>query len=264
MSGRLAALRRGAPATFVAHVVVTALAAVVAWPLAGVLSRGGLTDASDLAATVDAAWSAAPGVAAVASTLLVVLALAALVAPLVEVAWLASLATRHALADSFALAIRRYGAAWRVRLLLAPLAAVALVLLFAVPGLLSSATSGLANERTADLVALSGILPALLLFVILFAWHDLAMAALATTTKTAVGALLRSARHAVSPRALAVYALVTLASLLLTYLGHALATWLGHDTAPALVALVATQALALLRTFCRAWWLADAVTRVTA
>ncbi len=195
--------------------------------------------------------------------MLVVVVVAGLLAPLVELAWLASLARRLPLADALALGARRYFAAWRVTFLLAPGFGIAAALLVLGPLGASVLTSSVVDERAHDLCILAAMLPALALGLVLFVWHDLARAALATSSRSALGAVLRTAGLALRGPAVLVYLATSALALLLGLVGHVLGAHLDHGFGAAILVLALTQSLALARTFCRALWLSDAVVRVS-
>jgi hypothetical protein len=263
-------LRSAARVTFAVHVCQTLLALAPAWPLAHAVERALATHPQGLAAwdapgslwRMETLASLAEAIGLLGDVTLVSLVLTAVLAPLLQMAWLAALLRPTPVRDALAFGARRYRAALGVSLALLPALVLALGVLVLGPALLARVVRDTPNDRTHDLAVLAGLVPGLLLLALWALWHDLARASLARGGALP-SALVRSALACARPSALAAYLGWLGLGTILAAAAQVLGAWLdGSGLLAALSALALTQFLGLARTFVRGRWLASALDRI--
>jgi len=251
--------RRGAFATFLVHLGLTALALPAASAVtsgvrrvAGEHPRGVNGWSSE--ATVDIVVEA---MAAAGAEVFVDLAfmggLALLLSVPVQMVWLTAM--REPLTPkALGRAMLKTPTAWMVSLLLVPAWLLGAGVLVGCGWAAHAIFEG-PNPRTHDLAVLVSLLPGIALWVSWGAWHDLARASVAEDAASAFDAARRGWR-ALRP-ALGEYVTWQLVAASVVVLG-----WWTSGLGSATLVLFATQTVALGRTFVRARWLASATLRV--
>ena len=242
--------------TFVVYVATVLLGAVPVLPI--VFAIGAAPDRPGGGAMLELVEEAAPTLAASIAAGLGVAAVFLVLSPLLQMAWLASLASPMSIAEALFRGVRRYLDAVIVSLLmLVPLVAV----------IFASITPPLAahlflddhpNDRLHDVVVVALLVPGFFLWLVWCAWHDLARAALLVCARPLDA--VREAFRKLGAHAFGAYFAWSLAAASLAVLGHLL----GMELESGPLAILLLQPLALARLACRAAWLSDAIARVSA
>jgi energy-converting hydrogenase Eha subunit C len=242
--------------TFVVYVATVLLGAVPVLPI--VFAIGAAPDRPGGGAMLELLEEAAPTFAASIVAGFAVATVFLVLSPLLQMAWLASLASPMSIAEALFRGARRYLDAVLVSLLmLVPLVVVAFASI--TPPLVAHLFLGEhPNDRLHDVVVLALLVPGFFLWLAWCTWHDLARAALLVCARP-LDAVRESFRK-LGAAAFGAYLAWSVLAALLAVLGHIL----GMELESGALAILLLQPLALARLACRAAWLSDAIARVYA